>query len=369
MIPPGDSQDLAFRGLENKAWGLESTAYQRHDTPPGHSDFIQYNCGLISRAKNANYHHKEKNQLTEIELLAELRHYGAATALIDFTRDFLVALWFACRPCKKDETRKDGKVIIVNIGDSNVFLQLTSEDRQESLDKILKFKTREDQDTQETSRSDVDTSTSEIIDQEKAKLWYWQPRFAINHRLSAQKGVFILGKAVINPADIQCWEVIISKEHKEAIHYELSNHFGLDEDSLFNDLPGFAAVNDKTHEIQTRTANSYHQDAVQYHQKGNFDQAIRYLDKAVELDPDHAASYYLRGQVNCDLERYEDVFVTVVYGYVWSVCVWIDVRGACGQCLFATQGERSGQEQYHDGHQSKSGSHTTFLYFLQLLRI
>ena len=131
IIPSAGSQDIVFRGLE-------STAILRYANPPTHSEFIQYNCDLIDRAKNANYHHKENNQLTEIELLAELRHYGAATALIDFTRDFLVALWFASSPWKEKEIQedgkdieihKDGKVVIVNRGDSEVFLELTSEDR------------------------------------------------------------------------------------------------------------------------------------------------------------------------------------------------------------------------------------------------
>ena len=167
IIPSAGSQDIVFRGLENKDWGLESTAYLRHANPPAHSDFIQYNCELIARAKNANYHQKENNQLTEIELLAELRHYGAATALIDFTRDFLVALWFASGPHKKNEIETDGKVVIVNRADSEVFLQLTSEDKQSSLEEILKFKTREKQDTPETARSNVESSISEISDQGK----------------------------------------------------------------------------------------------------------------------------------------------------------------------------------------------------------
>ena len=306
IIPSAGSQDIVFRGLENKVWGLESTVYLRHANPPTHSDFIQYNCDLIARAKNANYHHKENNELTDIELLAELRHYGAATALFDFTRDFLVALWFASRPWKENDIQTDGKVIIVNIGDSNVFLQLTSEDREKSLDKILNFKTREEQTTPDTARSEVDTSTLEISDQKNTKLWYWQPRFAINHRLSAQKGVFIFGKAAIDTADIQNWGVIISQEHKEAIHRELSDHFSINEDSLFNDLPGFAMVNDKAHKIQTRTADDYLENAVQHRQRGEFDHAIQSLDKAIELDQNKAVYHSFRGAVNYDLKSYED---------------------------------------------------------------
>ena len=314
-IPSAGSPVLVFRGLENNGWGLESTAYRRYANPPPHSDFIQYNCELIDSAKNANYHRKENNDLEDIELLAELRHYGAATALIDFTRDFLVALWFASREWKEKaiqedgkeiEIQTDGKVIIANIGDSDVFLELTSKDKQSSLEEILNFKTREDRNTSKTARTDVDSSTSELSDQKKAKLWYWQPRFAINHRLSAQKGVFIFGKAAINTADIEYWQVIISQEHKEAIHRELSDCFGINEDSLFNDLPGFAMVNNIDHEIQSRSADDYYHDAVQYFQRGKFDQAILDIDKAIELDPSNADYHQSRSQSNRELKRHED---------------------------------------------------------------
>ena len=304
-IPSTVSQDLVFRGLANKEWGLVSTARRRYAIPPTHPEFIQYNYDLIARAKDANYHIKENNDLEEIELLAELRHYGAATALIDFTRDFLVALWFASKPYKKNEISADGKVIIVDIGNSEVFLELTPEDKKGSLEDILNFKTRGGQDTPEITRFGDSTITAGISDQQKAELWYWQPRFEINHRLSAQKGVFIFGKAAIDTADIEYWEVIISQEDKETIHRELSNHFGIKEDSLFNDLPGFAMVNDIGHEIQSRSADDYYQEAVQHFQRGEFGLAITYIDKAIELCPDQAVHFYLRSQTNRELKRYE----------------------------------------------------------------
>ena len=314
-ISSASSQDLVFRGLENKDWGLESSAYLRHANPPTHTDFIQYNCELIAKAKNANYQVKENNKLVDIELLAELRHYGAATALVDFTRDFLVALWFASRACKEKaiqengkevEILTDGKVIIVNKGDSEVFFQLTSEDKQNSLEEILKFETREKLVSPEIEPSDIDLPTSEISSHKKAKLWYWQPRYAINHRLSAQKGVFIFGQAKIDLAGIEYWEVIIPQKDKQAIRRELSNRHGINEDSLFNDLPGFAEVNDKNHKIQTKTASDYFKDAVQYRQRGEFEQVIQSLNKAIELDTNEAVYHFSSGTAKLDLNRYED---------------------------------------------------------------
>jgi hypothetical protein len=61
------------------------------------------------------YYHKEK--LSDLELLLELQHYGAATGLVDFSRDFLIALWFAAH----DNKGKNGKVFVLNINDIDKF--------------------------------------------------------------------------------------------------------------------------------------------------------------------------------------------------------------------------------------------------------
>jgi hypothetical protein len=71
---------------------------------------------LIKDAKSYHYH---KEKLSNLELLLELQHYGAATGLIDFSRDFLVALWFACNSNKD----KNGSVFALNISDIDKFTQ------------------------------------------------------------------------------------------------------------------------------------------------------------------------------------------------------------------------------------------------------
>jgi hypothetical protein len=58
--------------------------------------------------------------LSDLELLLELQHYGAATGLVDFSRDFLIALWFAAH----DNKGKNGKVFVLNINDIDKFSEL-----------------------------------------------------------------------------------------------------------------------------------------------------------------------------------------------------------------------------------------------------
>ena len=48
-------------------------------------------------------------EAVEREILTELQHYGGITNLIDFTTDFLIAIFFACSGNPKD----DGRVILL----------------------------------------------------------------------------------------------------------------------------------------------------------------------------------------------------------------------------------------------------------------
>ena len=52
---------------------------------------------------------KFAGQMDEDDLLAQLQHYGSVTNLIDFTRDYLIALFFAC----DSEPETDGRVILL----------------------------------------------------------------------------------------------------------------------------------------------------------------------------------------------------------------------------------------------------------------
>ena len=60
---------------------------------------------------------KDERKLCDLEILAELQHFRAATFLIDFTYSAQVALWFACQGSFKDSQNSkelsDGKVSVV----------------------------------------------------------------------------------------------------------------------------------------------------------------------------------------------------------------------------------------------------------------
>ncbi|MDE0324929.1 MAG: FRG domain-containing protein [Candidatus Poribacteria bacterium] len=68
---------------------------------------------------------KKYSDKEDFEILTELQHYGSKTNLIDFTTDYLIALFFAC----DGSTRKDGRVILQKRSSVESFLEHPREPR------------------------------------------------------------------------------------------------------------------------------------------------------------------------------------------------------------------------------------------------
>lgn len=87
---------LAFRGQANGAWKLHSSATRRLIREYGcdvlEDDFwfskryVDYHSGeLIQPAQRNGHGLEDGNRISDLELLAKLQHFGAATGLIDST--------------------------------------------------------------------------------------------------------------------------------------------------------------------------------------------------------------------------------------------------------------------------------------------
>jgi len=89
-----------WRGQGDINWPIHSAAYRRlTKTRPEVTeyDMAYYECYLLKTARHQGYGYIDGRKISDFELLARLQHHGAATRLIDFSRNILVALWFACR--------------------------------------------------------------------------------------------------------------------------------------------------------------------------------------------------------------------------------------------------------------------------------
>ena len=105
FLGPGDVS--GWRGQADASWPVHSSAYRRlknqsrawllDDDAVLESAMREYEKRLLNVARLAGHGHADGRKLTDLELLAKLQHQGAATRLVDFTRNAFVALWFACR--------------------------------------------------------------------------------------------------------------------------------------------------------------------------------------------------------------------------------------------------------------------------------
>jgi hypothetical protein len=93
-----------WRGQADIEWPLHSTAYRRLSRAtylsggkvPDETDLVRYEKRLLRLADHRGFRYQDGRRLPDFELLARLRHHGAATRLVDATRNALVGLWFCC---------------------------------------------------------------------------------------------------------------------------------------------------------------------------------------------------------------------------------------------------------------------------------
>lgn len=95
----GDRRNIyLWRGQANIAWPIHSSAYRRLSIDRKVTEIAMqsYEKYLLDCATHEGYRCENGNELSDFELLAKLQHHGAATRLIDCSRNVLVALWFCC---------------------------------------------------------------------------------------------------------------------------------------------------------------------------------------------------------------------------------------------------------------------------------
>ena len=91
-----------FRGIRNETYPIRASAYRRlKEDDRDFEKFLEMNKDLIDETTLRGYHERNGRQLSQLEMLAELQHHGAATCLIDFTYSAQIALWFACEQDSK----------------------------------------------------------------------------------------------------------------------------------------------------------------------------------------------------------------------------------------------------------------------------
>ena len=194
----------------------------------------------------------------ELEILTELQHYGGITNLIDFTTDYLIAIFFACA----GELTEDGRVIL-----------------------LKKSKRMED----------------EMIIRPQ------NPR----HRVIAQKSIFLYppnGFIEVSENDI----VYIPSYLKQRMQKYLRKSHDISSETIYNDLHGFI----KKQEVHY-TANKELYFGVTFQHRGDkadknsperreaYRKAITHYSRSIEQDSEYSRVYYHLGVCSMHLEKWE----------------------------------------------------------------
>ena len=261
-----------FRGVSKECYKIQPSACRRlprdSDDP---NKLLDINKRLIDDARTLGHDLKNGRQLSDLDLLAELQHCGAATCLIDFTHSALVALWFACQ--QSTEGAANGKVFAVRVDEPGRFKRVTPELVTE--ERIDYFFTPDE---------------SQLY-----QLYQWQPKLQ-NNRIIAQQSIFLFGGDPIVPVA----ECLILKDCKQNILTSLDQASGITEASMFPDFDGFARLHTHKKLDVEPDAQGNLRRGIEAYERGDMDGAINYYDKAMELKPDYADAYYYRGRVYYD---------------------------------------------------------------------
>ena len=226
-------------------------------------------------------HEYTPHKMEDFEILATLQHFGDQTNLIDFTTDYLVALFFAC----DGKPQEPGRVILL-------------QRQPESDPKVYKVE---------------------------------KPPKTIR-RAEAQKSIFVEAeKGFVEPDRI----VTIPEHLKTPLLNYLRKHHDISTKTIYNDLHGFIdkrrlhkrayeafhkgftsqgragsaktvaerqeLYNDAiTHyteaiDLNPEDAWTYNNRGIVYRNTGNFDAAIKDYNKSIAIDPEDAWAYYNRG--------------------------------------------------------------------------
>ncbi len=272
------SKDMSrpvYRGHARATWPVESGAVRRLVATYG--DEILQNEGALRRLVQ-QYQTEELiipkkimggDPLTDIQILSLLQHQGAATMLLDFTENPLVALWFACT----EKPKRDGKVIAVDIGDPLAW----------------------------TNGRKVERPLNE-----EQGLFYYEPDRNLGVRIVAQQSVFL----ICNPR-IPEWvvkDVVIPRNAKSGVS-DVLDRLGVSESVLFGDESGLAAQNlpeKRLVKASTLTVAQIKRRGNRAFQERQFAEALVAYRGYAEREPEIAEPHLLKGNALAALGRYSE---------------------------------------------------------------
>lgn len=220
-----DSRNVRYwRGQSDISWRIDSSGYRRllNTKLQGtrlNRNLQDYEKSLLEQATHKGYRYYEGRELYDFELLGRLQHHGAATRLVDFSRNALIALWFS---------------VIENVTVDGLLIGICTDYIIGEENKLLK--------------ESYDTVISEC--EEDKRLYTYEPP-NISSRMAAQHSQFLYsavsdektGSLIIPKKEESLTLIAIDSALKIRFKEILEGSFDFWTISLFPDINGFGKAN------------------------------------------------------------------------------------------------------------------------------
>ena len=194
---------------------------------------------IITQARS---HAPQLNDEGYFEVLSQIQHNGGATNLIDFTTDYLIALFFA----SDGEPDKSGRIILLSENGDDYF---------------------------------IESPTSPA------------------HRVIAQKSVFVhTDKGFVEPTDT----VAVPFHLKQPVLEYLHRHHGISTETIYNDLYGFIQ-----HQDIHKNAYTELYTGLTLSDQGEYKLAIQHYNNALKFNPRMTTVYSYLADAYFDLGEYD----------------------------------------------------------------
>lgn len=200
------------------------------------ADYLYYLNDMISEIRRRYPNFKENK---ELDVLAEIQHKGGASCLVDFSTNFLVALWFATQDYSSKE-RNMGFLFCYDINTDlfvNNNIAIVNPLEEDSIDELL-YQTQKS--IKYNGRDDY-------------KFLIWKPS-NINNRIIRQDSIFVFGIEQFRIAEHPIITLPIPFEWKESIQQTLKHLFGISSETIYADASGYASSNTKLDSCKISTS-------------------------------------------------------------------------------------------------------------------
>ena len=332
QIPQGDGKKYIYRGENKKNKKVCSTLYRHIKEYLPENPNINNNAFLTTIedeiVEKAKKHFSVET--TKIEILSELQHYGGKTNLIDFSRNFYIALFFACDGEPKE---KEGRIVLSNcdnikeleLDQSKIMKGLLATKNPSIFSIIDNLKLeRTSQILKDLRKSRIDSITDKLSllenlsepnlsisngDFEHIKQLYntmaleelkiIEPLIQSN-RAKFQRSVFIY-TPIGYLEETKYSSIVIQAKYKKPILNLLKNSINIHTDTIYNDIHGLIK-----NENSYLTPTFYFCKGLSYSKKGSYEDAIKSYDEAIFYNPKFIRAFYNIGLTYYCLGKYKE---------------------------------------------------------------